>query len=139
MRGNLISLTVGGYCYEQVGIMKGITLDVPGESPWEIGVSDGFIKGTNFQELSSDASVKELPMIIKVSGFTFIPIHDFVPQVQQNKYAGGAATSVFSFKENKKLINGRFISNYGKEQYISLAAAGDNNYDGGNGNLNYIP
>ena len=24
MRGNLISLTVGGWCYEQVGIMKGI-------------------------------------------------------------------------------------------------------------------
>jgi hypothetical protein len=139
MRGNLISLTVGGYCYEQVGIMKGITLDVPQESPWEIGISDGSIKGTNFQNLSSDASVKELPMIIKVSGFTFIPIHNFVPQVQQNQYSGVGATSVFDPATNKEIINGRFISNYGKEQYISLAAAGVNNYDGGDGNLNYIP
>ena len=139
MRGYLISLTVGGYCYEQVGIMKGITLDVPQESPWEIGISDGSIKGTNFQNLSSDASVKELPMIIKVSGFTFIPIHNFVPQVQQNQYSGVGATSVFDPATNKEIINGRFISNYGKEQYISLAAAGVNNYDGGDGNLNYIP
>jgi len=139
MRGNLISLTVGGWCYEQIGIMKGLTLDVPNESPWEIGISDDIVKGTNFQDLSSDASVKELPMIVKVSGFTFIPIHNFVPRVQQNEYAGVAATRVYSFKEKKKIINGRFISDYGKEQYINLAAAGDNNYSGGNNNLNYIP
>jgi hypothetical protein len=139
MRGNLISLTVGGWCYEQIGIMKGLTLDVPNESPWEIGISDDIVKGTNFQDLSSDASVKELPMIVKVSGFTFIPIHNFVPRVQQNEYAGVAATSVYSFKQKKKIINGRFISDYGKEQYINLAAAGDNNYSGGNNNLNYIP
>lgn len=139
MRGNLISLTVGGWCYEQVGIMKGLTLDVPEDSPWEIGISDGVTLGENFQGISSDASVKELPMIVKVSGFTFIPIHDFVPQKQQNKYAGVAATNVYSFKEKRMITNGRFVSQYGKEQYIGLAAAGNNNYDGGAGNLNYIP
>ena len=134
MRGNLISLTVGGYCYEQVGIMKGITLDVPQESPWEIGISDGSVLGSNFQALSSDASVKELPMMIKVSGFTFIPIHDFVPRVQQNAFVNDGESDATNF-----------ISKYGKEQYISLAAAGVNNYDGGKvkgatqNNLNYIP
>jgi hypothetical protein len=40
MGGNLISLTIGGWCYEQVGIMTGLTLDVPTESPWEIGIPD---------------------------------------------------------------------------------------------------
>jgi hypothetical protein len=134
MRGNLISLTVGGYCYEQVGIMKGLTLDVPNESPWEIGISDGFITGSNNANLSSDPSVKELPMIIKVSGFTFIPIHNFVPRIQQNTFYNGG---------EKDATN--FITSYGKEHYIGLAAAGVNNYDGGtvegatNGNLNYIP
>ena len=63
MRGNLISLTVGGWCYEQVGIMKGITLDVPTESPWEIGINDN--------DNTNDSSVKELPMIVKVTGFQF--------------------------------------------------------------------
>jgi len=35
MRGNLITLTVGGYLYEQTGIMESITYTVPQESPWE--------------------------------------------------------------------------------------------------------
>jgi hypothetical protein len=135
MRGNLISLTVGGYCYEQVGIMKGITLDVPEDSPWEIGISDGITMGTNYQQLSSDASVKELPMIIKVSGFTFIPIHKFVPQLQQNAYSGPSPGT----------DGGNFISGYGKERYIGLAAAGADNYGGGfakgstQDNFNYLP
>jgi hypothetical protein len=117
MRGNLITLTVGGYCYEQTGIMRGITLDVPTESPWEIAIDD---IGTE-----KDSSVKELPMIIKVTGFTFTPIHDFVPKVQQN-----------FFQE----INEGLILGYGKEQYISLAAdAKTNNYNGEAGNLNYRP
>jgi hypothetical protein len=38
MRGNLIKLTIGGYLYEQVGIMTSITYDVPQESPWEIAI-----------------------------------------------------------------------------------------------------
>ena len=41
MRGNLITLTVGGYLYEQVGIMTGVQFGVPKESPWEIAIPDG--------------------------------------------------------------------------------------------------
>ena len=117
MRGNLVSLTVGGWCYEQVGIIKGITLDVPTESPWEIGIND--------ENNTNDSSVKELPMIVKVTGFQFTPIHNFVPKVQQNGYGNKSG----------------FVSRYGKEQYVALAAASgnDNNYDGGENNWNYIP
>ena len=46
MSGNLISLTIGGWCYEQVGIIGGLTLDVPTESPWEIAIPDGPDGGT---------------------------------------------------------------------------------------------
>jgi len=70
MRGNLIKLTVGGYLFEQVGLLKGLTYTIPDDSTWEIGLDE---KG------SSDSSVKELPHRIDVSGFTFIPIHNFLP------------------------------------------------------------
>jgi hypothetical protein len=131
MGGNLISLTIGGWCYEQVGIMTGLTLDIPTESPWEIGIPDnsniGFAQDGS--EILSDASVKELPMIIKVSGFNFIPIHDFVPKVQQNSFNGASLEG-----------GGTFVGGYGPEHYISLATVGGiNNYTGGNKNLNYIP
>ena len=122
MGGNLISLTIGGWCYEQVGIMSGLTLEVPTESPWEIAIPDGpdgGVVGEEDNEIKSDKSVKEMPMIIKVSGFTFTPIHNFVPQVQKNGYNGA----------------GGFISNYGKERFIALNNGFNNNYR----DFNYIP
>jgi hypothetical protein len=74
MRGNLVKLTVGGYVYEQPGIITSLTYDVPTESPWEIGIDDN---GNN------DPTVKELPHIMKVTGFNFIPIQTFIPQMQK--------------------------------------------------------
>ena len=132
MRGNLISLTVGGWCYEQVGIMKGITLEVPTESPWEIGISDTLVKTEDNEDGSlNDASVKELPMIVKVTGFQFTPIHNFVPKIQSNLYGGN--------EDPKKNTTG-FISRYGKEKYIGLTTGANvDNYNGLENNLNYIP
>jgi len=137
MRGNLISLTIGGWCYEQVGIMKGINLEIPNDSPWEIGIPDNLVAktinaGNSGTAIETDSSVKELPMIIKVTGFTFIPIHNFVPRVQQN------------FFDSKKGGN-NFISAYGKEHFIALAGAGGySNYGTPTGdiqeqNINYTP
>ena len=123
MSGNLISLTIGGWCYEQVGIIGGLTLDVPTESPWEIAIPDGPDGGTvgeEDNEIKSDDSVKEMPMIIKVTGFTFTPIHNFRPELQKNDYEGA----------------GGFISKYGEQRYIALESTNlNNNYD----NFNYIP
>ena len=126
MQGNLISLTIGGWFQEQVGIMKGITLDVPDESPWEIAIPDSnnisVINPTSPNTaIKTDPSVKEMPMIVNVTGFEFIPIHNFVPRVQQNEFA-----------KNGKL------NKYGKQHYINLAAATGNNYDGQGDNINYI-
>lgn len=71
MRGNLLRLTLGGYLYEQPGFITSLTYTIPEESTWEIGIDE---KG------GYDASVKELPHMIKVTGMTFTPIHDFLPQ-----------------------------------------------------------
>jgi hypothetical protein len=72
MKGNLHKLTIGGYLFDQVGIIKSITYNVPEETPWEIGINE--VGG-------EDTSVKELPHMIKVTGLTFVPIQHFLPRV----------------------------------------------------------
>jgi hypothetical protein len=75
MRGNLVKLTVGGYFFEQYGIITGLSYEMNDDSAtWEIGIND---------EGGYDETVKELPHLIKVSSFNFIPIHDFVPRKVQ--------------------------------------------------------
>ena len=76
MKGNLHKLTIGGYLFDQVGIIKSITYDVPQETTWEIGIDDAG---------GYDDTVKELPHMIKVSNITFIPIQNFLPRVADPK------------------------------------------------------
>jgi len=71
MQGNLARLTVGGYLYNQLGIIRSITYDVPSESTWEIGINTSG---------DFDDSVEELPHMIKVTGFTFTPIEHSIPK-----------------------------------------------------------
>jgi hypothetical protein len=105
MRGNLAVLTVGGYLFEQLGIINSINYSVPTESPWEIGISDtaGF-----------DHTVKEMPHIIRVTGFSFTPIQEFVPGLQKNKYRG-----TYTDKDGGTLD--RAIDEFGPERYIALS------------------
>mgnify|MGYP003624971390 FL=1 len=139
MGGNLISLTIGGWCYEQTGIMNGLTLSVPEESPWDISIPDNAVDerfSSDDAKILTDPSVKELPMIVKVTGFTFNPIHNFVPSIQRNGFAGGAK---FGTGEDS-----HFASSYGIERYIALANGSSNNYDGGvkvkgDDHINYLP
>jgi hypothetical protein len=125
MRGNLAVLTVGGYLFDQPGIINSINYSVPTESPWEIGINDteGY-----------DTSVKELPHIIRVTGFSFTPIHKFVPKLQKNTYDGYYNTD----GTNLDKVISRFGKgdDAGKERYIALATAANvsvgtltNNYD----------
>jgi len=103
MRGNLVQLTVGGYLFEQVGFIQGMTYDVPNDSPWEIGID------TNG---NSDNTVKELSHMINVTGFSFIPIHNFVPSKQ---------TIIFDDKTKEPF-------SYGPQRYIALSNGASNNY-----------
>lgn len=71
MRGNLIYLTVGDYLVDVPGVLKGISFSGFEESPWEIGRdTDGKI----------DETIAQLPHSLQVSGFSFSPIHNFVPR-----------------------------------------------------------
>lgn len=100
MRGPLIQLTVGGYIYEQPGFITAMTLNIPQDSSWEIGI--------NLEQGGYDPSVKELPHMIKVSGFSFTPIHSFIPRKQENTYDNKGA-----------------LTQYGNQRYIALAGRND--------------
>jgi hypothetical protein len=103
MRGNIVKLTIGGYFYEQPGIITGISYEMNDDnSSWEIGIDDNG---------DVDSSVKQLPHIIRVNSFNFIPIHEFVPRKQQNKFGG------------KDGLDKGFISGYGNERFIALKGA----------------
>jgi len=118
MAGNLITLTLGGWCYEQPGFITGLNLSVPQESPWEIAIPD--TEGNEIQGISSDEMVKEMPHMVKVTGFNFTPIHNFVPRIQQNKPTTGKPEA------------GIDSTDYGDERYIALSKGSrgkDNNYD----------
>jgi hypothetical protein len=117
MRGNLVQLTIGGYLYEQPGFITGLTYEMGEESPWEIGIG--------VTNRSEDGTVKELPQIIKVTGFNFTPIQRFIPRLQDN-----------SFSTNGVVTTGDatgFASSYGDERFIALA----NGPDDKNSNYNY--
>ena len=104
MRGPLVQLTMGGYLYEQVGFITGLTYDVPQDSTWEIGIND---------QGGDDSTVKELPHRINVNSFSFTPIHSFRPAKQGN-----------TFTNNK----GGFVSGYGNERFIALSNGSNTNY-----------
>jgi hypothetical protein len=105
MRGTLVQLTIGGYVYEQPGFITGLSYELSEASTWEIGITGGgFTEGAN----NGDNTVKELPHMIKVSGFSFTPIHRFIPQVQK--------------KGTETLGNG-------PQRYIALNDGRHNNYD----------
>jgi|TARA_B110001452_G_scaffold21062_1_gene16936 hypothetical protein len=103
MAGPLVQLTMGGWCYELPGFFNSVNLDIPQESPWEIGIDTVG---------NSDHSVKEMPHYCNVS-LQFTPIHDFRPSKQKNTY------------------NGKDVVKYGQERYIALSQGYQsfNNYD----------
>jgi hypothetical protein len=104
MRGNLVQLTIGGYLYEQPGFITGLTYEMSEDSPWEIGI------GTKYGE--EDGTVKELTQIIRVTGFNFTPIQNFIPRLQDNSFEHNAI---------KETDATGFGETYGPERFIALA------------------
>ncbi len=68
MRGPLVTLTIGGYIIEQPGYITGLNVEMSEDTSWEIGIND---------EGEKDPTTKQLAHVIRVSGFTFTPIHRF--------------------------------------------------------------
>jgi len=75
MCGNIAYITLGDYIYDQPGIIKSLTYDIPEESPWEIKRDTQFVSG------SARGTVRQLPHMIKVS-LNFTPIQKFRPSKQ---------------------------------------------------------
>ena len=99
MRGNIVRLTLGGYLYEQAGFISSLTYEVPREATWEIAID---------QEGGPDNSVKELPHMIRVTGMAFTPIHEFLPQKINPKFANGVNNQGVAIEERYiALSNGR--------------------------------
>lgn len=84
MRGNIHLLTIGGYFYDQPGVITSLNYSLPEDSTWEIGINtDG----------GFDHSVKELPHRIEVI-VNFKPIHNFIPStISSGELHDGATIS----------------------------------------------
>lgn len=103
MRGPLVKLTVGGYLYEQPGFIQDLTYDLITDAPWEIAINEtGGI----------DPTVKQLSHMVRVTGFTFIPLHTFTPSKQ------GLGFDNLGFNNTQDV-----------QRYIALEDGSTTNYD----------
>ena len=64
LQGNLLRLTIGNYLVNVPGKFDGLEITIDNNSTWDID--------------------NKMPVVLKVSGFTFTPFHDFVPQIGQS-------------------------------------------------------
>jgi hypothetical protein len=72
MQGPLVSLTIGGYIYDLPGYIEGFSLEMAEDSTWEIAINPSG---------SKDDTISQLTHVIKVSGFNFQPIPNYLPEV----------------------------------------------------------
>jgi len=109
MAGNIAYLTLGEYIYDQPGIITQLAFSIPEESPWEIGIDDA-------GERLDVADVRQVPHMIKVTGFSFTPIHKFRPEKQTflNDILGTDSTRLL---------------NTGTQRYIDQRRPESTNYD----------
>ena len=116
MKGNLARLTVGGYLYNQLGIIKSITYTIPQESTWEIGVNQ-------FADGGFDNTVKELPHMIKVTGFEFIPIQYDVTRKGATKFIQLQANSGTNWSRGMQMPDEQASAVARQEQVNEASAA----------------
>jgi len=115
MRGPLVKLTVGGYLYEQPGFIQDLSYDLITDAPWEIGINT---------EGGVDDTVKQLSQMVKVTSFTFIPIHNFVPSKQ-----GLGTLNPNGITENVNTEANLIDNNtYGPQRYIALKDSSTTNW-----------
>lgn len=94
MAGNIAYITVGDYIVDQPGIITGFSFEVSEESPWEIDPG------------------RQLPHMIKVSGFKFIPIHKFRPEIVRFPIqpSGQAGSTYLGEGDDANPINQKYIN-----------------------------
>ena len=83
MRGNLIKLTIGDYLIDVPGIFSGVTYTINDEAGWDIARDNKgqLITGSSgLNDPNSDTAGWIMPRLIDISGFSFKPIHNFIPK-----------------------------------------------------------
>ena len=121
MRGNIHQLTIGGYFYEQPGVITSLNYTMPADSPWEIAIPSNFLTADSApdgSEIKTDPSVKELPHRIEVQ-VGFKPIHTFLPQIVGSAYDTNNPDGI----EGKGDIDQRYIA-LASENSVSLYTKG---------------
>jgi len=101
MRGNIIKLTIGDYLIDVPGIFSGVTYTINDDAGWDIAKKDD---GTKMSINEGDTGGWVMPRLIEVSGFTFKPIHNFIPKTVDENYIN---------TKNGAYVDAPFI-NYGK-------------------------
>jgi hypothetical protein len=79
MRGNILKITIGDYLTEVPGVLTSLSYTIDDNVPWNIprdnsGIVDNINRGY------------ALPQMITVSGFSFKPIHSFLPKTVNPKF-----------------------------------------------------
>ena len=115
MRGNIAQLSIGGYFYEQPGVITNLTYTMPDDASWEIGIPATPEQGADPSNgpAFSDSKVKELCHMMDVS-MTFKPIHKFLPQI---------VGSSLDIDNPLGILGGDSI----KQRYINLADSSEDN------------
>ena len=73
-----------------------------------------------------------MPHIINVTGFNFIPIHNFIPQIQKNDYNATFTGGTFGTG------TGNVLSAHGAQRYLALTNGFSTNYKGPGANGNVV-
>jgi hypothetical protein len=121
MRGNIHQLTIGGYFYEQPGVITSLNYTMPADSPWEIAIPSNFLtaeSAADGSDIKTDPSVKELPHRIEVQ-VGFNPIHTFLPQIVGSAYDTNNPNGIFGMGD----ISQRYIA-LASEESVSLYTKG---------------
>ena len=106
MRGNIIKLTIGDYLLDVPGVLTSLNYTIDEEGGWDIARNSAGnlvegIKGLN--DPTADTGGWVMPKIIKVSGFSFKPIHTFIPKT----------VNIESINQGGQFVDAPFI-NFGK-------------------------
>ena len=83
MRGNLVRLTLGDYLVDVPGIIQGISYTQNDDAGWDIA-KNALGNPTTIKEADTGGWV--MPKLIEVSGFSFTPIHDFIPKTVSEEF-----------------------------------------------------
>ena len=106
MRGPLVTLTIGGYVHNQPGFITGLNVEMGEDTTWETGIDENgkMIKmsGYNLEDAYTDIN-PQLAHVIKVSGFSFTPIHKFAVKKAHWKNLG-ATPYILNSGEPKPIV-----------------------------------